>query len=503
MAMEIWELTATELARALRTREISAVGVLETILDRADRLRHAINPFSVRLDDHAHRAARAADLEIASGLGGPLTGIPVTVKDSQWMAGVESAYGSLTLRGTVPDRTAVAVERLEATGAVIFAKTAVPEFCYTGITESPLVGRTSNPWDLERTPGGSSGGAGAAVAARIGPLSLGGDGGGSIRIPAAFCGIVGYKPTFGAIAREPASAAWKSLVAIGPMARTVADARLMALPLVGMDDRDRYSIDVHGLDAAAPPPRELRVIASPDLGFAPVDDDVRRVFGETVDALRAEGATIIDDNPGLHSSVRPWATIATAEGRYAEARAWDEERDLLTERAEHFLEFGNHVSAAEYIHAQFERDRIHDAYVEMFRRTRAHALLTPTLGCEAFPHGSVHPASIGGVPIGLPWLDWAGFLYDANLCGYPACAIPIGLGDDGLPVSMQVLGLRGWDGRVLAIAETIERVVAFEARPADLTDEQLAMIHTTPVPVEPFELPYAVEALPHGEPPLG
>ena len=486
--MDVWELTATQLGAALRRREVSAVGVLEAILDRAERLRHAINPFSVRLDERAHRAARAADLELAKGLGGPLTGIPVTVKDSQWMAGVESAYGSLTLRGNVPTRTAAAVERLEATGAVIFAKTAVPEFCYTGITESPLHGRTSNPWDLERTPGRSSGGAGAAVAARIGPLSLGGDGGGSIRIPAAFCGIVGFKPTFGAIPREPSSAAWKTLVSIGPMARSVADARLMALPLVGIDDRDRHSIDVTGLDADAPLPRELRLVASEDLGFAPLDDDVRRAFRATVETLRAEGATIIEDSPGLHSSVRAWATIATAEGRHAEQRAWVEERDLLTPRAEHFLEFGNHITAAEYIHAQYERERIHDAYVELFRRTRAHALLTPTLGCEAFPHGSVHPDTIGGVPIRLPWLDWAGFLYEANLCGYPACAIPIGLGDDRLPVSLQVLGLRGWDGRVLAIAETIERAVAFEARPAELTDEHLAMVHTDPVPLEPFVL---------------
>lgn len=469
--MELWQLTALELGALLRRREVSAVEALDAVLARTDVVGPAVNPFSVRLDDRAREAAGRADAMLARGEGGPLTGVPVTAKDSQWLAGVESAYGSLTMQGFVPHQTTVALERLEQAGAVIFAKTAVPEFCYTGICESPVHGRTSNPWDLSRVPGGSSGGAGAAVAAGMGPLSLGGDGGGSIRIPAAFCGIVGFKPSFGAVPREPCSDAWKTLVSIGPMARTVADCRLMLDVVAGPDPRDRFSVPVTGLDAAPPAPTELRVIASEDLGFAHLDDDVRRLFRQAIARLREAGVTVVEDAPGLPSSVRPWATIAASEARYAEAHQYDEQLDLMTDRAAHFMHFGARVSAEEYIREQWQRDHIHRHYVAMFERSGAELLLTPALGLEAFPHGTTHPLTIGGEEVSPLWMDWAPFLYDANLCGYPAVSLPIGFGDDALPIGLQVQGLRGRDGLVLAAAETIEALVGAFAWPPVATGE--------------------------------
>jgi Asp-tRNA(Asn)/Glu-tRNA(Gln) amidotransferase A subunit family amidase len=465
--MELWQLTAVELAARLRRREVSAVEALEATLGRVEQVAPAINPFSVRLDERARRAAEHADRLLARGEGGPLCGVPITAKDSQWLAGVESAYGSLTMVGFVPHETTVALERLEDAGAVIFAKTAVPEFCYTGICESPVHGRTSNPWDVGRVPGGSSGGAGAAVAAGLGPLSLGGDGGGSIRIPAAFCGVVGFKPTFGAVPREPCSAAWRTLVAVGPLARTVADARLMLGAVAGLDQRDRHSIDVIGLDEPAPEPSALRLVVSEDLGFAHLDDDVRRVFRAVVAALAGAGVEVVDDHPGQHSSVRTWATIAAAEARYAEAREYEHRIHELTERAAHFMHFGGRVTAEDYVYAQFERERLHRTYLDLFARTGASVLLTPTLGCEAFPHGTNHPLTIGGVEVSALWMDWAPFLYDANLCGYPAASIPIGFGDDGLPIGLQVMGLRARDGAVLAAAELIESIVGRRAWPPD------------------------------------
>ncbi len=464
----ISRLSAVELAELLRRGDVSAQGALEAVLARVDRVAPFVNPFSVRLDDRARRAANHADALLARGEGGPLTGLPITVKDSQWLAGVESAHGSLTMLGHVPIETAVALERLEAAGAVIFAKTAVPEFCYSGICESPVHGRTSNPWDLTRTPGGSSGGAGAAVAAGLGPLSLGGDGGGSIRIPSAFCGIVGFKPTFGAVPRVPCAQAWRTLVAVGPMARTVADLRLMFGVVAGADPRDEYSQDLDGLDEPAQDPRRLRVVVSEDLGFAAVDDDVRRVFRRTIAALAAAGVEIVEDLPGLHSNVRTWATIAAAEARQEEDRAYLEHRSQLTDRAAHFLEFGGRVTADEYEEAQARRARIGWSYAAMYERTGATVLLTPTLGCEAFGHGTTHPDRIGDEPISPLWMDWAPFLYDANLGGFPALSLPIGVGDDGLPIGLQVQALPGRDGTVLATAETIERVVGWRAWPPEL-----------------------------------
>jgi Asp-tRNA(Asn)/Glu-tRNA(Gln) amidotransferase A subunit family amidase len=467
---DVCSLSALELGAALAQRELSAVEALDAVLARADEIEEPLNPYAVRLDDRARQAATAAGAALARGEGGPLCGIPLTIKDSHWLAGVTSATGSRALADFVPLETSAAVERLETAGAVIYAKTTTPEFCYFGITESPLNGRTNNPWDVSRTPGGSSGGAAAALAAGAGPLALGGDGGGSIRIPSAFCGLVGFKPTFGLVAREPCAPAWKSLVSYGPMARSVADARAMLLAIVGMHARDRHSLDVHGLDAPAPDPRELRIVVSEDLGFAPVDDDVRRAFRATVARLEAAGATLIEDRPGLGSSVQTWSAIAVADARHAEVY---DRQSLLGAAAREFIGYGEHVTTAQYVQANLARECIHRAYVDLFARTGASVLLTPTLGCEAFEHGATHPREIGGVPIDPPWLDWCGFLYDANLAGLPACAVPVGLGDDQLPVSVQVLGLRGHDGAVLAVAEAVEHLAAFDATaPATHPDPQ-------------------------------
>lgn len=466
LPVDVCEWSAIELAAALRRGDLSAVEALDAVLRRADDIAGPVNPFSVRLDERARRAARAADEALARGDGGPLCGVPVSTKDSHWMAAVESTSGSRARVGFMPAETVGAIERLEASGAVIFARTTVPEFCYFGITESELFGRTANPWNLDRTAGGSSGGGAAAVAAGCGPLSLGGDGGGSIRIPAAFCGIVGFKPTFGLVPHEPSSAGWKTIVALGPLARTVADARLMLTAVAGFDRRDRHSLPPVPLSAPVPEPAELRVVVSGDLGFAPVDDDVRRVFRAVVGRLADAGVRIVEDEPGLGSSVDVWSAIALAEAYYSEHHELIHRRaDIGTDAAE-FMLAGSAVTAEQYVRAQFARERIHRAYADLFARTGATVLLTPALGCEAFPHGQRHPDTVGGVPVRLPDLDWAPFLYDANLAGLPACALPIGLGEDALPVSLHILGQRCDDGPVLAAAQTIEQVVDFRGRPA-------------------------------------
>lgn len=473
-------LSARELVAALRTREVRAADVLEAVLARADWLSPLLNPLSARFDDSARVAAAAADVLLDRGEGGPLCGVPLTIKDSHWIAGVETTSGSQSAIGFVPSETSAAIERLIAAGAIIFAKTTVSEFAYFGITDSALFGRTNNPWDLSRTPGGSSGGAGVVVAAGLGPLALGGDGGGSIRIPAAFCGIVGFKPTFGLVPHEPSSPGWKTLVSLGPMARSIADARLMLATLAGPDWRDRHSGS--GLDPAklnVPPPDRLRVAVSEDLGFADLDGDVRRRFREVVQMLAAAGVDVIEAGPAAGASARTWCMIACAEARWSEAAEYERKSHLLSADAVELLTFGDRVTAGEYILAQFDRERIHRSYADLFRRTGAHVLLTPTLGCEAFGHGRRYPDTIGGVPIHQPWLDWVPFLYDANLAGLPACAVPAGFGDDGLPISVQVIGKRWDDGVTLTAAEIVETVVGATPWPPWLT-EQLSVTGSGP-----------------------
>lgn len=464
--MNVSNKTAIELLSDLRHHRITAVELLEQTIEHAEYVSEAYNPFSVKLYAKARQAAARADELLANGLGGPLCGLPITIKDSQWLAGVPSANGSRTQVDFIPEQTSAAVLRLEEAGAVIFAKTTCPEFCLTGTTSSELNGTTKNPWNAERTPGGSSGGAGTAVAAGAGTLSLGGDGGGSIRIPAAFCGIVGFKPSFKAVPREPCFPSWSTIVSYGPMARTVADARLM-FSVVAANNNDKAYLD--SLAAHAQHPLSLagqKIIVSEDMGFVPIDDDVRLTFRKVIRMLEEAGAEVVFDQPNLPSSVIAWATSA-----HYDSWSFQKQKPTPLEGLEkgtlETLQFGASMKDEEFEAAEEHREAIHAAYMAMFDRNGSSIFLTPTLGMEAFQHTRRHPKYVGSTKITNPWLDWVAFLYDANLTGMPACALPMGLGDEGLPLSIQVSGPLGTDAAVLDIAEQIETVIGWDNSPKD------------------------------------
>ncbi|MFZ9037105.1 MAG: amidase [Gammaproteobacteria bacterium] len=443
-------LTASQQLKALDTGQISAVDLLEQTIARAEELAPLLNPIALKLYGRARQAALEADKKRASGNAGKLCGLPITIKDSQFLAGYPCANGSQLLSDFVPTETCRAIELLEQEGAIIFAKTTCPEFSLTGVTHSELYGLTSNPWNVERTSGGSSGGAGVAVASGMGAFSLGGDGGGSIRIPAGFCGIVGFKPSFGAVPREPCFPSWQSIVSYGPMTRSVADARLF------------FEIIGEKFEGNSSPRLNRRgIVYSEDLGFAPVNTDVREAFRTVVEKMQLDDFQMIEDNPGLTSSVETWAVTACYDAA-ENARGSAYNIDYLGEVAKGFIDFGDQFNADDFSRAQAQRKVIQAHYEQMFARHNARILITPTLGCEAFPHGSIHPHKIDDTHIQLPWLDWASFLYDANLTGMPACAIPMGLGDEGLPLSLQILGPVGSDYEVLRVAEEIEKLIGWD-----------------------------------------
>jgi len=448
--VQILEKTASEQLTALRSGEISAVDLLEQTIARAEKLTPYLNPFALTLYSRARQAAQEADKKLAAGKGGRLCGLPVTIKDSQFLAGYPCANGSHILSDFVPTETCRAVELIEQEDAIILAKTTCPEFSLTGVTQSEIYGLTSNPWDVDRTCGGSSGGAAVAVAAGLGAFSLGGDGGGSIRIPAGFCGIVGFKPSFGVIPREPCFPSWQSIVSYGPMTRSVADAQLF------------FDILSPGFAQTGPPAdNDAPLIYSEDLGFAPVDPDVREAFSAVIGKLQQADFKLVEDNPGLHSSVITWAVTACYDAaEHARGSAYN--LDYLGEVAKGFIDFGEQFSADDFDEAQAHRDVIREHYNAMFERHGSRILLTPSLGCEAFPHGTIHPHKIDDTHIELPWLDWASFLYDANLAGLPACAIPMGFGDEGLPLSLQIIGPEGSDHEVLRIAAAIEQLIGWD-----------------------------------------
>ena len=446
--MTILTKTALEQLSALRAGQISAVDLLEQTIERAGQIIPLLNPFALTLYGRARQAAIEADKKLAAGKGGRLCGLPITIKDSQFLTGHPCANGSHLLKDFVPNETCRAIELLEQEGAIIIAKTTCPEFSLTGVTNSDMYGVTSNPWNPERTCGGSSGGAAVAVASGLGCFSLGGDGGGSIRIPAGFCGIVGFKPSFKAIPREPCFASWQSIVCYGPMTRSVADARLFFEVLAE---------DFNGVDNLS----GNRVIVSEDLGFAPLDQDVRSAFQDVVKLLQQNDFEVIEENPGLPSSVITWAVTACYDAA-ENARGSNYNLDYLGEVARGFIDFGDQFSAEDFDAAQEYRDVIRRHYVDLFERNSSRILITPALGCEAFPHGTIHPEKIDDTSIELPWLDWASFLYDANLVGMPACVIPMGVGDEGLPLALQILGPEGSDLEVLRIAESIEKLIEWD-----------------------------------------
>ena len=443
-------LTATEQLKAIESGQISAVDLLEQTIDLAEKVSPHLNPIALTLYSRARQAAQEADRKRAAGKAGRLCGLPITIKDSQFLAGYPCANGSHTLSDFVPTETCRAVELLEQEGAVVFAKTTCPEFSLTGVTHSEKYGLTSNPWNIERTCGGSSGGAAVAVATGLGSFSLGGDGGGSIRIPAGFCGIVGFKPSFGVVPREPCFPSWQSIVSYGPMTRSVTDARLFFDILSEKFAGNRN-----------PRLNKRNIIFSEDLGFAPVDNDVRSAFRTVIETMGAAGFDLVEDNPGLKSSVKTWAITACFDAA-ENAREAGYNMDYLGEVARGFIDFGEQFSASDFARAQAKREVIRERYASLFARHNARILITPTLGCEAFPHGTIHPQKIGETQIKMPWLDWASFLYDANLTGMPACTIPMGLGDEGLPLALQILGPVGGDYEVLRVAEEIEKLIGWD-----------------------------------------
>ena len=436
----------------------SAVERIEVALAAIERLDPDIGAFTVVLDEEALATARAVDRGEVSGR---LAGVPVAIKDHVWMRGAPATNGSLALADFVPDADCACVARLREAGAVLIGKTNNPEFCYRGTTENAVVGVTRNPWALDRTPGGSSGGSAAAVAAGIVPMALGTDGGGSIRIPASFCGIAGLKPSFGLVPKMPGFRGWPTLSVDGPMARTVRDLALMLAVMAGPTPLDDSALAVAPGDVLGAVERAdvagLRVGASVDLGFAPVERDVREVFGRAVDALSDTGWALEEVAPPSEPPIAMWNAIACAEGYASEGPLLEAWANRMSFDTAELVRAGERMTAAEYLDVQQLRAKYAGAWAELFERIDL--LLTPAMQLTAFPVGILSPAEIDGQPVDPFFDDWVTFCLPANLTGRPAACVPIGAGDGGLPVGMQILGRRFEDAVVLGAAAAVERAL--------------------------------------------
>jgi aspartyl-tRNA(Asn)/glutamyl-tRNA(Gln) amidotransferase subunit A len=452
---ELCWIPASELAPAIARRKISPVEVVEAVLARIEKTRR-LNAWVTVDAEGARRAARRAERAVMQRRPrlGPLHGVPFGVKDLVTTRGMRTTFGTPLYRDHVPDEDAPAVERLKAAGAILIGKTNTPAFGWVGITDNLLFGVTRNPWNPERTPGGSSGGAGAAVAAGLAPLHVGTDGGGSIRKPSAFTGTFGLKPSFGRVPVHPFSAAW-SLSHVGPMTRTVKDAALMMNVLAGPDERDPTSLpaaDVDFVRALRGSLRGVRVAYSDTLGFAPaVDSEVRALTAQAARVFRELGGRVETVNPGWPSPWPAWRAIflggiATRLMPHLARRA-----DIdpgLQAVVDEVLRWGPTV----YVQAWFDRlawwPRVRDFFA------RYDLLLTPTTATAAFEHGILYPAEIEGVPVDREASSV--FTYPFNLTGQPAASVPCGFTRAGLPVGLQIVGRRFDDALVLRASAAFE-----------------------------------------------
>jgi aspartyl-tRNA(Asn)/glutamyl-tRNA(Gln) amidotransferase subunit A len=448
-------LSASELRTLYSAKTLSPVEATRAILDRIERLNPALNAFTIITAELALKQARAAEQAYFVGEAPPLAGIPTSIKDLTPTRGIRTARGSLIDPNWVPEEDGPVVERLYAAGVVMLGKTNTPELGWKGDSGNRVFGPSFNPWDLTKTPGGSSGGAAAAVAAGLGPLALGSDGAGSIRIPAAFCGIFGFKQSFGLVSQYPPSAVG-DLSHLGPMTRTVRDAAMMLNAMAGADARDRLSwssgVDyTRDLDAGV---RGLRIAWSPTLGYAQVASDILEITERAAMAFRELGCEVEHVNP----TVPDPATIidvmwSGSMAGYFSGRL-DDVRALLDPGLLAMIERAASLSAADMAHALQLRNTYYTGMRQFMEMQRFDLLLTPTLPVTAFTAGLDEPN--GWQRSTLSPLDWTPFTFPFNLTGQPAATVPCGVDRSGLPVGLQLVGRWRDDGTVLRAAAAFE-----------------------------------------------
>lgn len=450
--------SAITISDAVRSGERSAVEVLEEALEAIGAANPVLNAF-VHLDEGLARAAAAAvDARRAAGEDpGPLAGVPIGVKDLEDCAGMPTSHGSLLFKGREPAaRDSVHVARLRAAGAVPVGKTATPELGTVAFTSTQAWGTTRNPWDPSRTPGGSSGGSAAAVAGGLVPLCTGSDGGGSLRIPAAFCGLVGLKPSFGRIPQPRRLASETSVP--GALATTVADAARHLDVASGPDDRDRTSLPPAGCSyeeaAAGMELGRLRACWSGDLGFAVVDGEVAALARAAAGGLAgAAGLELVERRLDLTDPVMTWLAAGTLDlWMQLEEGMWPAREADLDEVTRLSLALTAATTAPQLALSVNQRARLEEEVADLF--AQVDLLLTPTTAVAPFAAEGPMPGEIAGTEV-FPAMA-VPFTMLANLCGNPAVSLPAGLTPAGLPVGLQIVGPRFCDARLLRLARLYE-----------------------------------------------
>ena len=450
---------ASELSRLYRARKVSPLEVMEAVLARIDAVNPRLNAYVTVAREAALSAARRATAALRRRAAlPPLHGVPVSIKDLTPTKGIRTTWGSKIFEHHVPDEDALIVQRLKAAGAIVVGKTNTPEFGAGGNTFNAVFGATRNPWDPALTCGGSSGGAAVALATGMGPLAQGSDTGGSLRMPAAFCGVVGFRTTPGLVPVYPKDLAWDSISVTGPMARTVTDTALMLSVIAGPDDRApiSYAVDTREFLRAvrAPSVRGWRVAWTPDLGgLLPVDQEVARVAEGATRVFRSFGARVEATSPDFHEvdeivlATRGLSMVANHADKLPRWKA-EMQRGLVWN-----IEQGLTLTPQEIARGEKLRTVLWHR-VREFMETRD-LLILPTTAVPPFPVEQPYPTEINGKPLDH-YIQWAYLTYAITLTGLPVISIPCGFTRSGLPVGLQIVGRRRQEAAVLCAAAAFE-----------------------------------------------
>lgn len=449
-------LSASELAALVRRGEVSPVEIVDALLARIHDLNPSLNAYLTLAESEARQAARAAELAVAEGCDlPPLHGVPFSIKDVHFTRGTRTTGGSLVYKDFVPDEDSVVVERLRRAGAILIGKTNTPEFALSSTTENRLGDDCRNPWDLERTAGGSSGGAAAAAAAGLGPLAIGSDRGGSIRIPAGYCGVYGFKPTHGRVPLHAAFAG-SAFTHIGPITRTVRDAAVALDVMSGFDRRDPTSL------RDLPPGYEahleddlggVRIAWSSRLGGATVDREVRSIAESACLAFEQLGCVLEEASPDIDDIYIAMPIMMSDEFARSGHLLKEHAEELMPE-VRLLLENARTIPGYAYSQAMRALERFRMMMAEFF--DRYDLLLTPTNPVPAFPLRQ-RPQAVDGEPVDAI-RNLACLTMPFNLTGQPAATIPCGFTSNGLPVGLQVAAAWGRDDRVIAASAAFERL---------------------------------------------
>ena len=463
MDQELAFKTACELRGMIGAGEVSCVELTGLFIQRIEELNPVLNAYLALCPDEAMAAAhRAQELVQAGEEVGPLHGIPVSIKDLELTSGITTTLGSAMFRDRVPDMDSVVVERVKAAGAIILGKTNTPEFGLSGTTENKLGDACRNPWDPSRTPGGSSGGAAAALAAGLCTLATGSDGGGSIRIPASFSGLVGIKPSQGRVPRYggygfPAANHFSQS---GPMSRSVADTALLLQVLAGPDPRDPVSMRETVPDFSADLASGVvgwRIAWSPDLGYAGVDPEVVRVTEMAARVFEEMGAVVEAPNLVIDDPFQAFWDVFSTASYTSYGHLLEEHRDDFTYYGLRAFDHGSVVSGADLSRALLRVDQLRRQMEFLF--DEYDLLLTPTMAVPAFPIEQ-RPSIIGGKEVD-PFWGYLPFTFPINMTGQTAASVPCGLSEDsasaGMPIGLHLVGPRGAEARVLRASAAFER----------------------------------------------